>query len=71
MWLMSVILKKHHAEYKVNTTQDKGVTKFMSPFPLMSPFPTDVTISTDVAISSDVAISTDAADRLHKIEIVR
>ena len=30
---MPFILKKHHAKYKVNTTENKEVTKLMSPFP--------------------------------------
>ena len=41
--------KKHHAKYKVNTTQEEVVTK------LMLPFPTDVTISTDIDRRIDCA----------------
>ena len=37
---MPIVLKKHHAKYKVNTTEDKGVTKLMpSPSPELSPSP--------------------------------
>ena len=45
MWLMSIILNKHHAKYKINIAWDKGVTKLM------------VAIASYVAIANHVAVS--------------
>ena len=50
---MPIILKKHHAKYKVNTTLDKGVTKLMSPLPTMSPFSADVANAHGENVSGD------------------
>ena len=48
---MPIILNKQHAKYKVNTAQDKGVTKLMSPTPTMSPMPTMSLFRTHVTMS--------------------
>ena len=53
---MLIILNKHHAKYKVNTAEDKGVTKLMSPLPTMSPFGTDVTHVADSLCKIEIAV---------------